>query len=46
MQSAPGAYTTIGGRQYLYFMGTGYLGLHGHPEILRAAREATEIRHG
>lgn len=42
MQSAPGAYTTIGGQQYLYFMGTGYLGLHGHPEIIRAACEATE----
>jgi 8-amino-7-oxononanoate synthase len=42
MQSAPGAYTTIGGRQYLYFAGTGYLGLHGHPEIIRAANEATE----
>jgi len=42
MQSAPGAYTIIGGRQYLYFVGTGYLGLHGHPEVLRAACEATE----
>ncbi|MBN1590642.1 MAG: pyridoxal phosphate-dependent aminotransferase family protein [Pirellulales bacterium] len=41
MQSAPGAYTTIGGREYLYFVGTGYLGLHGHPEILRATCEAT-----
>jgi len=41
MESAPGAYTTIGGRQYLYFAGTGYLGLHGHPEIIRAANEAT-----
>jgi 8-amino-7-oxononanoate synthase len=42
MESAPGAYTTIGGREYLYFAGTGYLGLHGHPEIIRAANEATE----
>lgn len=40
MQSAPGTYTTIGGRKYLYFMGTGYLGLHGHPEILRATCRA------
>ena len=39
MQSAPGPYTMIGGRRYLYFMGTGYLGLHGHPEILKAACE-------
>jgi len=40
MQSAPGPYTVIGGRRYLYFMGTGYLGLHGHPEVLKAACEA------
>ncbi len=40
MQSAPGPMTTIGGREYLYFMGTGYLGLHGHPEVIRAACEA------
>jgi 8-amino-7-oxononanoate synthase len=40
MQSAPGPYTVIGGRRYLYFMGTGYLGLHGHPEVLKAACDA------
>ncbi len=40
MQSAPGPYTVIGGRRYLYFMGTGYLGLHGHPEVLKATCEA------
>jgi len=42
MQSPPGAYTVIDGRRYLYFAGTGYLGLQGHPEVIRAACEATE----
>lgn len=42
MQSPPGAHTLIDGRRYLYFAGTGYLGLQGHPEVIRAACEATE----
>ena len=42
MQSPPGAHTVIDGRRYVYFAGTGYLGLHGHPEVIRAACEATE----
>ncbi len=42
MQSAPGAETIIDGRCYLYFGGTGYLGLQGHPEVIRAACEAAE----
>ena len=42
MQSPPGCRTTIDGREYLYFAGTGYLGLQGHPEVIRAACEATE----
>jgi 7-keto-8-aminopelargonate synthetase-like enzyme len=42
MQSPPGAETVIDGRRYLYFAGTGYLGLQGHPEVIRAACEATE----
>jgi 7-keto-8-aminopelargonate synthetase-like enzyme len=41
MQSPPGAETVIDGRRYLYFAGTGYLGLQGHPEVIRAACEAT-----
>ena len=41
MQSPPGAETIIDGRRYLYFAGTGYLGLQGHPEVIRAACEAT-----
>lgn len=42
MESPPGAETVIDGRQYLYFAGTGYLGLQGHPAVIRAACEATE----
>jgi 7-keto-8-aminopelargonate synthetase-like enzyme len=37
MQSPPGPYTVIDGRRYLYFGGTGYLGLQGHPEVIQAA---------
>ncbi len=40
MQSPPGCRTTIDGRSYLYFAGTGYLGLQGHPEVIRAACQA------
>jgi 7-keto-8-aminopelargonate synthetase-like enzyme len=36
MESAPGATITLDGRRYLYFGGTGYFGLHGHPEVIRA----------
>ncbi|MFH1924747.1 MAG: pyridoxal phosphate-dependent aminotransferase family protein [Planctomycetota bacterium] len=42
IESPPGAETVIDGRRYLYFAGTGYLGLQGHPEVIRAACEATE----
>ncbi|MBN2577525.1 MAG: pyridoxal phosphate-dependent aminotransferase family protein [Pirellulales bacterium] len=42
MQSPPGAYTVIDGRRCLYFVGTGYLGLQGHPEVIRAACEAVQ----
>ncbi|MHB8861576.1 MAG: aminotransferase class I/II-fold pyridoxal phosphate-dependent enzyme [Pirellulaceae bacterium] len=42
MQSAPGAETVIDGRTYLYFCGTGYLGLHAHPALIAAACEATQ----
>lgn len=41
MQSPPGAVATIDGREYLYFGGTSYLGLHGHPAVVEAACEAT-----
>jgi glycine C-acetyltransferase/8-amino-7-oxononanoate synthase len=42
MQSAPGAVTKIDGREFFYFVGTGYLGLQSHPEIIRAACEAAQ----
>ena len=40
MESAPGARTTIEGRRYLYFAGTGYFGLHGHPDVIQAGVES------
>jgi 7-keto-8-aminopelargonate synthetase-like enzyme len=36
IESPPGPYTVVDGRRYLYFMGTGYLGLQGHPQVIRA----------
>ena len=42
LQSPPGPVAQIDGREYLYFVGTGYLGLQGHPEVIRAACEATQ----
>lgn len=40
MQSAPGPTTTIDGFKYLYFCGTGYLGLQAHPSLVHAANTA------
>ncbi len=40
MQSPPGAQTVIDGRRYVYFVGTGYLGLQGHPAVIEAGCEA------
>ncbi len=40
MESPPGAETVIDGRSYIYFGGTGYLGLAGHPEVIEALRDA------
>ena len=42
MESAPDARTVINGREVDYFCGTGYFGLHGHPELIRAACEAVK----
>jgi 7-keto-8-aminopelargonate synthetase-like enzyme len=40
MESAPGPVTILNGREYLYFAGTGYLGLQGHPAVIDAAQAA------
>ncbi len=40
MEGPPGALTRIDGKEYLYFGGTGYLGLAGHAEVIQAACEA------
>jgi 8-amino-7-oxononanoate synthase len=40
LESPPGPLAKIDGREYLYFAGTSYLGLQGHPEVIRAACEA------
>lgn len=37
MQSPPGPETVFDGQRYLYFGGTSYLGLAGHPEVIEAA---------
>lgn len=40
MHGPPGAETLIDGRRFLYFAGTGYLGLQGHREVVQAASDA------
>jgi 7-keto-8-aminopelargonate synthetase-like enzyme len=40
MESPPGANTVLDGRRYLYFGGTGYFGLHGHPAVVRTGIRA------
>src|SRR5258708_5553601 len=40
MQSAPGPQTVIDGKTYLYFAGTGYLGLQSDPRLAEAACDA------
>lgn len=42
MESAPGPRTTINGREVDYFCGTSYYGLHGHPELIKAACKASK----
>jgi len=41
MQSPPGPQTVIDGTRYLYFAGTSYYCLHGHPDVILAACRAT-----
>jgi 7-keto-8-aminopelargonate synthetase-like enzyme len=38
-ETPPGAVTQIDGREVLYFVGTGYLGIQGRPEVIEAAIE-------
>lgn len=40
MQSPPGAHVTVDGQRYLYFGGTSYFGLHGHPDVIEAGVQA------
>ena len=40
MESPPGPEVLLEGRRYLYFGGTSYYCLHGHPGLLDAARSA------
>ena len=42
MGSAPKPVTIINGKPTLYFGGVGYYQLHSHPEVLKAANDATE----
>ncbi len=42
MEGPPGPITAIDGRRYVYFAGTGYLGLAGHPAVVEAGREALQ----
>jgi len=40
METPPGAEVIINGRRCLYFGGTGYFGLQGHPEVIKAGIKA------
>lgn len=40
MERPPGPVTRINGREVIYFGGTSYYGLHGHPEVIDAAEKA------
>ena len=40
MESPPGPETVLNGKRVLYFGGTGYFALHGHPEVVEAGVSA------
>ena len=42
MDGPPGTQTVLNGTPYLYFAGTGYLGLQSHPALIAAAQAAAE----
>lgn len=41
MQSKAGTEVVLNGKRYLYFAGTSYFQLHAHPEVIKAANDAT-----
>ena len=41
MNSKVGPVTTINGKKYVYFAGTGYFQLQSHPEMIQAVVDAT-----
>lgn len=43
MEGPPGAVTVIDGKECLYFGGTGYFGLQGHPRLIRAGIKAFRL---
>jgi 8-amino-7-oxononanoate synthase len=42
MESKAGTEVVLNGKRYLYFAGTSYFQLHSHPEVVKAASEATQ----
>lgn len=42
MQSPPGSEVVLDGKRYLYFAGTAYLALQGHPDVIRAGVDAIQ----
>ena len=41
MESRTGTRVVLNGKSYLYFAGTSYFQLHSHPEVIKAANDAT-----
>ena len=42
LESKTGTRVLLNGKSYLYFAGTSYFQLHAHPEVIKAASEATQ----
>jgi 8-amino-7-oxononanoate synthase len=42
MESRTGTKVVLNGKSYLYFAGTSYFQLHSHPEVIKAANDATQ----
>lgn len=41
MESKTGTEVVLNGKRYLYFAGTSYFQLHSHPDVIKAANDAT-----